>query len=141
MLANVGKAYSGLTDEEIDALTRRLEKLTIERFGGVRVVRPEIVLEVAFDGVQPSKRHKSGYALRFPRIVRIREDKTPDQADAVETVAALFRAQVESGHREDGAEPAPPAKGQSRRSGKKREPKVAAGQLGLFDEDKTPKGR
>ena len=83
-------------------MTRRLEAITIERRGGVCIVRPEIVLEVAFDGVQRSSRHGSGFALRFPRIARIRDDKTPDQADGLAAVEALFAAQVASGHREIG---------------------------------------
>jgi DNA ligase 1 len=99
-LVNVGKAYSGVTDEEIVTMTRRLEKLTVEKFGGTRVVKPEIVLEVGFDGIQRSTRHKSGYALRFPRILRIRDDKRPEEADTVETVARLFNSQLETGHRE-----------------------------------------
>jgi DNA ligase-1 len=99
-LVNVGKAYSGVTDQEITQLTQRLVKATVERFGGTRVVRPEVVFEVGFDGIQKSNRHKSGYALRFPRIVRIRDDKTPEQADTVETVEKLFQSQLDTGHRE-----------------------------------------
>lgn len=89
---NVGKAYSGLTDEEIREMTRLLRGLVIERFGRVMLVRPEVVLEVAFDGVQKSVRHKSGYALRFPRIVRWRRDKTPAGVDDVEAVRKLYEA-------------------------------------------------
>jgi len=100
-LANVGKAYTGLTDAEIREMTERLLALTVDRIGGVRIVRPEIVLEVAFDGVQPSSRHESGFALRFPRIVRVRDDKTPAEADRLEAVRALFAAQVAEGHREE----------------------------------------
>ncbi len=109
-LVDIGKAYSGLTDLEIAALTGRLEALTIGHTGRQLLVKPEIVLEVAFDGLQPSTRHESGFALRFPRIVRLRDDKTPAEADRLETVRALFDAQVKSGHRE------------------------RAPQLGLFDE-------
>ncbi|MDP1916583.1 MAG: ATP-dependent DNA ligase [Myxococcales bacterium] len=109
-LVDIGKAYSGLTDVEIAALTTRLEALTVGHAGRQLLVKPEIVLEVAFDGLQPSTRHESGFALRFPRIARLRDDKTPAEADRLETVRALFDAQVKSGHRE-------------------REP-----QLGLFDE-------
>ncbi len=104
-LLNIGKAYSGLTDVEIEALTARLRKLTQERYGRAHVVRPEIVIEIAFDGVQRSARHKSGFALRFPRILRIRDDKLPEQADSLAAVRAIFAAQLESGHRE---EPRPP---------------------------------
>jgi DNA ligase-1 len=98
---NVGKAYSGLTDGEIDEMQRRFEKMTLERFGSVRTVRPEVVLEVAFDGIQRSTRHKSGFALRFPRIVRVRNDKKASEADRLEAVEALYHAQIASGHRED----------------------------------------
>lgn len=122
-LVNVGKAYSGLTDVEIDAMTKRLEKITVERYGGVRAVKPEIVLEVAFDGVQPSTRHKSGFALRFPRIVRIRDDKKPEDADRIDAVRALFAAQVDTGHRE-----ATPTR--VKRTARKTAPRE---QLGLFD--------
>ncbi len=91
---NVGKAYSGLTDGEIRELTRLLRSATIERFGRVSLVRPEVVLEVAFDGVQKSPRHKSGYALRFPRIVRWRKDKTAEECDEVGRVRALYDASL-----------------------------------------------
>ena len=87
---NVGKAYSGLTDTEIRELTRLLRAATVERFGRVALVRPEIVLEVAFDGVQKSPRHKSGYALRFPRIVRWRRDKKAEDCDTLERIAGLY---------------------------------------------------
>jgi len=125
-LVNVGKAYSGLTDEEIRGMTERLLGLTLEERGGVRLVRPEIVLEVAFDGVQPSTRHESGFALRFPRIARIRDDKGPKDADRLETVEALFASQVAEGHREVTA---PAAQGGKRRS--KKAPKENR-QLDLF---------
>ena len=91
---NVGKAYSGLTDKEIRELTRLLRAATLERFGRVALVRPEIVLEVAFDGVQKSPRHKSGYALRFPRIVRWRQDKKPEECDTLERIAGLYEASL-----------------------------------------------
>lgn len=94
---NVGKAYSGLTDVEIRELTRILRAATIERYGHVLLVRPEIVLEVAFDGIQKSPRHKSGYALRFPRIVRWRQDKTPEESDTVERVKELYEASLAAG--------------------------------------------
>ena len=87
---NVGKAYSGLTDEEIRELTRVFRKLAIQRFGRVLVVEPQVVLEVAFDGVQKSARHKSGYALRFPRILRWRKDKTPEEIDTRARVEELY---------------------------------------------------
>jgi DNA ligase-1 len=88
-LLNVGKAYSGLTDKEIAELTEWFKAHTIKDFGRVRLVDPLIVLEVAFDIVQPSARHKSGYALRFPRIVRIRDDKRVEEIDTLETVRRL----------------------------------------------------
>jgi DNA ligase-1 len=90
----VGKAYSGLTDEEIAALTTRFEEITIERHGGWHRVRPEVVLEVAFDVVQPSKRHASGYALRFPRIVRVRDDKPVAEIDTLARVRELSRVET-----------------------------------------------
>lgn len=85
----IGKAYSGLTDEELAEWTEVFENLTIDVKGRKHRVRPEKVVEVAFDAVQPSDRHDSGYALRFPRIVRMRVDKKPEEADSVETVAQL----------------------------------------------------
>jgi DNA ligase-1 len=91
---NVGKAYSGLTDEEIRQLTALFRTATLERYGRVSLLRPEVVLEVAFDGVQKSPRHKSGYALRFPRIVRWRQDKRPDDCDTLERVCELYEASL-----------------------------------------------
>ena len=90
-LLNIGKAYSGLTDVEIAEMTEWFRAHTLQEFahGRVRVVEPRIVLEVTFDRVQPSKRHKSGYALRFPRIVRLRPDKKTDEIDTLETVRQL----------------------------------------------------
>jgi DNA ligase-1 len=89
-LVNVGKAYTGLTDAEIATMTRRFLEITIEDRGYVRLVRPEVVLEVAFDSIQHSGRHLSGYALRFPRIVRIRDDKPVEEIDTLERVAELY---------------------------------------------------
>lgn len=91
-LLTVGKAYSGLTDKEIAAMTEHFLANTIEVHGRYRVVVPDTVLEVAFDTIQPSNRHQSGFALRFPRIARIRTDKTPDQIDTVETCRRLAAA-------------------------------------------------
>ena len=94
-LATVGKAYTGLTDAEIAEMTRWFEAHTIERFGRYRQVEPTVVAEIAFDVVHASSRHKSGFALRFPRIVRIRDDKGPTEIDRLSTVAALHeRLQV-----------------------------------------------
>lgn len=90
-LLNIGKAYSGLTDAEIADMTEWFRAHTLQEFahGRVRIVEPRIILEVTFDRVQPSKRHKSGYALRFPRIVRLRPDKNVDEIDTLETVRKL----------------------------------------------------
>ena len=90
-LLNVGKAYSGLTDVELAELTEWFRAHTIQEFahGRVRTVEPQIILEVTFDRVQPSPRHKSGYALRFPRILRLRTDKTVAEIDTVDTVRRL----------------------------------------------------
>ncbi len=93
-LVNIGKAYSGLTDREVKDLTRILRAASTDRFGPVMVVRPEVVLEVAFDGVQKSARHKSGYALRFPRILRWRRDKKPEDCDDLARVEALYQASL-----------------------------------------------
>lgn len=89
-LVPVGKAYSGYTDEELAALDRWIRNNTLDRFGPVRAVRPELVLEIAFDAVHRSKRHKSGIAMRFPRIRRIRWDKPAHEADRLEVIAALI---------------------------------------------------
>ena len=78
---NIGKAYSGLTDEEIRELGARFRKITTARYGPVRAVSPEVVIEVSFDSIQKSARHKSGFALRFPRIVRLRPDKRPEDVE------------------------------------------------------------
>lgn len=93
-LLNIGKAYSGLTDRELTELTEWFKDHTIQEYahGRVRVVEPTIVIEVTFDRVQPSKRHKSGYALRFPRILRLRPDKTAGEVDTLETVRRLVEA-------------------------------------------------
>ena len=90
-LLNIGKAYSGLTDQELMDLTEWFKAHTLQEFahGRVRIVEPTIVIEVTFDRVQESKRHKSGYALRFPRILRLRPDKTAAEIDNLETVKRL----------------------------------------------------
>lgn len=89
-LVPVGKAYSGFTDEELRRLDKWVREHTSERFGPVRAVTPGLVLEVAFDAVQASSRHKSGIAMRFPRIHRIRWDKPAEEADTLASVAALL---------------------------------------------------
>ena len=89
----VGKAYSGLTDSEIADMTTLLKQITIEDHGYRRSVKPQVVLEVAFDAVQKSKRHDSGYALRFPRIKRIRTDKSISQIDTLDKVSKIYESQ------------------------------------------------
>lgn len=90
-LLNIGKAYSGLTDVEISEMTEWFRAHTLQEFahGRVRLVEPLIVIEVTFDRVQPSKRHKGGFALRFPRIVRLRPDKSVAEIDTLEAVQKL----------------------------------------------------
>ena len=89
-LVPVGKAYSGFTDAELRELDRFIRANTVETFGPVRAVAPQLVLEIAFDAVQPSTRHKSGVAMRFPRIHRIRWDKPADEADTLAAAMALI---------------------------------------------------
>lgn len=91
----VGKAYSGLTDSEIARLTEHFMDRTLEVQGRRRTVVPDIVLEVAFDAIRPSERHDSGFALRFPRIVRIRDDKTMAEIDRLSTCRALAAATID----------------------------------------------
>jgi DNA ligase 1 len=93
-LVPIGKAYSGLSDLEIAEMTELLLRITISEHGPHRRVHPEIVLEVAFDAVQESKRHRSGYALRFPRIARWRHDKPVSEIDTLSRVRALSRARA-----------------------------------------------
>ena len=88
-LRNVGKAYSGLTDKEIAEMTEHFLASTIKDLGRLRIVRPDTVIEVAFDQIQESDRHESGYAMRFPRIVRLRPDKPVDEIDTLETVRQI----------------------------------------------------
>ena len=92
-LVNIGKAYSGLTDTEIAEMTNWFLEHTIEDGGFLRVVEPKIVLEVAFNNMMRSDRHASGYALRFPRIVRLRPDKSPEEADTLERAAEIYEDQ------------------------------------------------
>jgi DNA ligase-1 len=89
-LVPFAKAYSGLTDAEIRQVDRFIQRNTIEKFGPVRSVKPELVFEVAFEGIQKSTRHKSGIAVRFPRMSRWRKDKMIEEADTLETVKALL---------------------------------------------------
>ena len=92
-LVNIGKAYSGLTDAEIAEMTRWFLDHTVEDQGFRRVVEPKIVLEVAFNNMMQSDRHESGYALRFPRIVRLRPDKLPEDADRIERAREIYETQ------------------------------------------------
>jgi DNA ligase 1 len=93
VLRNVGKAYSGVTDAEIARLTQFFLEHTLEDFGSVRAVEPLLVLEVAFNNVMRSDRHDSGFALRFPRILRIRDDKPVREIDTLERVAEIYQSQ------------------------------------------------
>ena len=96
-LVNIGKAYSGLTDVEIAEMTQWFLEHTVEDQGFLRVVEPKIVLEVAFNNMMQSERHESGYALRFPRIVRLRPDKSAEEADTIERAREIIRkAEVSS---------------------------------------------
>ena len=89
-LAPVGKAYFGFTDSELIELDKWVRLNTVERFGPVRSVAPALVLEIAFDVVQRSSRHKSGVAMRFPRVHRIRWDKPAAEADSLDTLIRLI---------------------------------------------------
>ena len=93
-LVPVGKAYSGFTDEELKKLDKHVRQNTVDRFGPVRAVKADaesgLVLEIAFEGLNRSTRHKSGVAMRFPRIARIRWDKPSSEADRIEILEALL---------------------------------------------------
>jgi DNA ligase 1 len=99
-LKTIGKAYSGLTDKEIDEMTERLREIIVEDNGNRILVKPEIVLEVAFDTIQKSDRHNSGFALRFPRIKNIRTDKSLKDIDTLEKVKQIYKNQVYVKHKE-----------------------------------------
>jgi DNA ligase-1 len=90
-LVTIGKAYTGLTDAEIADMTRWFEAHTVRRFGRFRQVEPVVVVEIAFDVIQRSTRHQSGFALRFPRIARLRIDKSPTEIDTLANVERLYR--------------------------------------------------
>jgi DNA ligase-1 len=92
-LVNIGKAYSGLTDVEIAQMTPWFLEHTTADHGHLREVEAQIVLEVAFNAIMRSERHDSGYALRFPRILRIRQDKLPAEINTVEDVEEIYRKQ------------------------------------------------
>jgi DNA ligase-1 len=91
-LVPFAKAYSGLSDEEMRAVDALIRKTTIEAFGPVRGVTPTMVFELGFEGIAASKRHKSGIAVRFPRMLRWRRDKPVDEADTIEALRALLPA-------------------------------------------------
>ncbi|WP_428327537.1 ATP-dependent DNA ligase [Mucilaginibacter sp.] len=89
-LVPFAKAYSGLTDAEINKVDYFIKRNTLEKFGPVRTVKPELVFEIGFEGINKSTRHKSGIALRFPRILRWRQDKPKEEADTIESLRALL---------------------------------------------------
>jgi DNA ligase-1 len=91
-LVPFAKAYSGLTDKEILKIDAWIKRNTVEKFGPVRSVKPELVFEIAFEGIQPSPRHKSGIALRFPRIARWRADKAPQEANTRQDLLQLIES-------------------------------------------------
>jgi DNA ligase-1 len=93
-LLTIGKAYSGLTDAEIKAGTEYFLQHTVEDLGARRIVEPAVVMEVAFNNIQKSQRHESGYALKFPRILRLRPDKPVTEIDTLERVAQLYARQI-----------------------------------------------
>jgi DNA ligase 1 len=91
-LVPFAKAYSGLTDEEFARVDRAIRAGTLEKFGPVRAVKPTLVFELGFEGIQPSTRHKSGIAVRFARMLRIRDDKPLHEADTLQTLRRLIGA-------------------------------------------------
>ncbi|HLM61950.1 MAG TPA: hypothetical protein VK308_14185, partial [Pyrinomonadaceae bacterium] len=92
-LVPFAKAYSGLTDKEIRKVDNFVRRNTLETFGPVRSIAPKLVFEVGFEGIQKSSRHKSGVAVRFPRILRWREDKKPEDADTLDRIHAMLEAE------------------------------------------------
>ncbi|MGN6478237.1 MAG: ATP-dependent DNA ligase, partial [Flavipsychrobacter sp.] len=92
-LVPFAKAYSGLTDKELVEVDNWIKKNTLDKFGPVRSVTPELVFEIGFEGINPSPRHKSGIALRFPRILRWRKDKSADQANTRQDLQDMLKAQ------------------------------------------------
>jgi DNA ligase-1 len=95
-LLTIGKAYSGITDKELNQLSELFHRISIRDEGFLHVVPPQVVLEVTFDRINRSDRHTSGFALRFPRIKNIRWDKQPEEIDTLETVEKLYLAQENS---------------------------------------------
>ena len=96
-LVPIAKAYSGLTQEEIMEIDAWIRKKTIEKFGPVRRVTPELVFEIGFENIQPSNRHKAGLALRFPRIKRWRKDKSAEMADSLNTLRTMLKSRSQHG--------------------------------------------
>jgi DNA ligase-1 len=94
VLRTIGKAYSGLTDSEILEMTKKLKSIMIRDEGIRIIVKPEIAIEVAFDGIQKSNRHDSGFALRFPRIKNIRKDKGILDIDSLQKVKQIYEKQT-----------------------------------------------
>ncbi|MEJ7681911.1 MAG: hypothetical protein WKG06_29485 [Segetibacter sp.] len=84
------RAYSGLTDKEFNEVDTFVKRNSLEKFGSVRTVKPELVFEIAFEGIAASNRHKSGVALRFPRINRWRKDKKPDEINTLEDLKKML---------------------------------------------------
>jgi DNA ligase-1 len=128
-LVNIGKAYSGVTDEEIARLTELFKSIAHETDGRVYWVRPQVVMEVAFDQIQRSARHGSGYALRFPRIKTIRWDKRPQDADRLERVAEIHASEANTSRDAAPREPKRSSATKPRRAAKRK----AAAQPTLFD--------
>jgi DNA ligase-1 len=95
-LVPFAKAYSGLTNAELQVVDRFIRENTLKKFGPVSEVRPELVMEIAFENIQQSTRHKSGLAVRFPRILRIRTDKSPRDADNINALKARFLSDTQS---------------------------------------------
>lgn len=124
-LVNVGKAYSGVTDAEIDQLTELFLSIQTGRFGPLYTVRPQVVFEVAFDAIQKSERHAGGFAMRFPRIKRIRWDRAPESADRIERVREIYEHEQNFNRSASGDADIEPVR--------KRKPKVAPEQPGLFE--------
>jgi DNA ligase-1 len=106
-LVNIGKAYSGVTDKEIAQLTKIFLELSLAQRGQVHLVEPKIVLEIACDQIQKSDRHSSGYALRFPRIKRIRWDKSPSEADRLPRIIELYDSAANTARGNQAPQPEP----------------------------------
>jgi len=92
-LCPIGHVGSGLSEEELDKLSKMIESIKIEEIEGEAIVEPKIVLEVTYEEIQESDKYECGYALRFPRVVRIREDKSPEDINTLEDVKRIFHIQ------------------------------------------------